>query len=302
MNPRAEFEQLLAELLDSPPDPARNQKFNELLTAHPELQDEYLDHMRLHALLQWRGGKIAPQDTPKDSPKVEEPATLPMRDNVSRSRRGWRVGRRLAAAAVLFIAGIGLLLLFQAEEAQAMPDIVDRLIAWNLDLAEAQSREERNRIYQNEAVSLEASLAKTELAPDDRELANTLLRNGSKLAKEIDPAAEAESFSEIADKLVARMDAATRVQDEERIVKLATTYERLTAVGVTANLERGFAVAHLDMEQKQQLDRAKVRYNARGKHFAEIMARNPEANRKMIHRPTKGHHPHKGKKHHKTMP
>src|SRR5438477_32718 len=54
MEPTIEFEQLLADLLDGSLDDARRVRLNELLRAHPALRDDYLDHLQVHSLLQWR--------------------------------------------------------------------------------------------------------------------------------------------------------------------------------------------------------------------------------------------------------
>ena len=74
---RARLEQLLADLFDGPADETRNWKINELLRDHPELQDDYLDHVQLHALLQWRGGKADGEPSPVRG-RVMQPGRLPV--------------------------------------------------------------------------------------------------------------------------------------------------------------------------------------------------------------------------------
>jgi hypothetical protein len=283
MDPHAELEQLLAGLFDGPPEAARNRRLGALLHDHPELQGEYLDYLQLHALLQWRAGVGSKGEEPPSSIRA-----------ASRPRR--RLTRaRLVAAAVFLMASLGVLLLFRSPEARAAPDVVERLIDWNLDLSRTRSRDERSRLYSGQVADLKATLAKAELPPEDRALAQTLLENSSWLAEHDDPVAEADRFNDIADQLVTRMDAATAANDEGRVVKLADSYRRLTEQGVDANLERALASGALSGERKQKLERAQRRGAHRAQRVAEILERNPEASRKALHRPTKGR-PHKSKK------
>ena len=157
MDVHAELEQLLAEQFDAPPDAGRNEKLAVLLRNHPELQAEYLDHFQLHALLQWRGGKANPQP-----PKVEPKKT---------QLGGWRSRRGWAAALLLTAASLAAVAIFHSSEAQATPDLVERLIDWNLDLAQVPTRDERNQLYTARAAEWKVSLEKAELQPDDREFA-----------------------------------------------------------------------------------------------------------------------------------
>src|SRR5205823_1756593 len=103
--------------------------------------------------------------------------------------------------------------------AQANPDVVERLIDWNLDLTQARTPEERSRIYDEQAAELKDKLAQADLPPEDRKLAESLLENSALLSKNIDPIAEANRFSDIIDKLVARLDSATTANDEKRVVQ-----------------------------------------------------------------------------------
>lgn len=290
MEARGELEHLLTDLLDGPPDALRNQRLDELLREHPELQVEYLETMQLHALLLWRGGKVQPQDRRVDeSDKVQRvPETVVA---------SWRAtGTRGIAAALLFLAAsVALFFVWHAPEAHAMPDVVERLIEWNLDLTQARSREDRNRIYDEQAVRLKATLASAELPAEDRKFAQTLLDNSAWLATNVDPAAEADRFDAIAEKLVTQMDEATTALDEKRIVQLADAYRRLTEVGVDANLALAAASNPTDPVKKQKLAHSFLRHSARTSQVTEIIERNPEHSRRLIHRATKGQF-HKTKK------
>ena len=287
MDVRAEFEQLLADLFDGPPNAARNQRLDALLRAHPEFQGEYLDHLQLHALLQWRGGKVVPQDKAQFAkPRDGHPWAFS-----GRSSRG------LAAALLALAACLALFFFLQPPEAQATPDLVVRLIDWNLDLTQARSRDERSRIFEERAGNLKSTLAQTELTPEDRALAESLFDASSQLTRNVDPMAEADLFNDIADKLVARIDAATQANDEKRTVQLADTYGRLKELGVDANLDRAVASGAIDAEKKQKL--ATLCHANRTNRLAEIVDRNPESpSRKAIRRAMKGQF-HKTKKHQK---
>jgi hypothetical protein len=288
MDKHAELEHLLADLLDGPPDASRNQRLDELLRTHPDLHGDYLDYMQLHALLQWRGGNVQAAG-PAPTPEVETQRT-PVTVTAGASR--WMSRRGLAAAVVFLAACVAAIFLLRPSESQATPDPFVRLCEWNLELAEAHTPGERNRIYDEQAANLKATLAKAELTLEDREIAETLLANGAFLINNDDPIAEADRFNDIADKLVARIDAAAAAHDEDRIAQLADIYQRVTEVGVDANLERAFQAGAIDNDQKQKMSRT-----FRSHRLAEIMKHNPEAHRKAMRRGmTKGHKTKKAQK------
>ena len=131
-------------------------------------------------------------------------------------------------------------------------------------------------------------------------MAQTLFDNSAKLTKIDDPATEADRFNDIADKLVARMDAATAANDEKRLVQLANSCRRLAEEGVDANIQRAIDAGNLDLAGEEKLEYVILRDANRTNRLASIMERNPEASRKAIHKAMKGHHSHKGKKYLKT--
>jgi len=57
-SPHEEFETLLTLLMDGALDEAQTLRFQALLNNEPELRQEYLAQMRMHALLQWSAGKV----------------------------------------------------------------------------------------------------------------------------------------------------------------------------------------------------------------------------------------------------
>lgn len=297
MKARAELELLLSELLDSPPDEARNRKLQDLLRANPDLQGEYLDHLRLHALLQWRAGRVLPK--PESTiPGTHAAAAQP--SGAVRPAARWWSGRNLTiAASIAIAASVGILLYLRAPENPPSSELVGRLIEWNLDLTQAQSREERQRIYTEQVNGLKATLARADLPREDREWAEMLLENSHWLTRNNDPTAEADRFSDIADKVVARMDEATAARDEHTIVYLANTYRRLADLGIDANLQRAIDAGDMNQEREKKFETALQRDTSRVKKLTAIMDRSPEMPRKAIHHAMK-RHPHKMKKHHKS--
>jgi hypothetical protein len=284
MEARAELERLLGDLFDRPPDAARNEQLAGLLRAHPELHGDYLDYVQLHALLQWRAGK-APRETTPAQAQVTENLPVP----VSASAPRWRSARGLAAALLVLAASLAAFFIWYMPEAQASPDVVERLIDLNLDLTQAQTPEERTRIYESQAADLKASLARTDLPPEDRKLAESLLENGELLTKKVDRIAEADRFDGIMAKLVARMDAATEAQDEKRMIQSADAFQRIAEVGVMANLDMARASAAQDAKKKHKWEQMRSRHASRTTQVADIIDRHPEPSRKAIHKAMKGH-------------
>lgn len=278
MDARADLERLLAEQFDGAPDAGRSRELGELLREHPDLQADYLDHAQLHALLQWRGGQADSVQPPA------EPATLKLAPMLAgRSRRG------LLLALFVTAASLALLFLVYSPEAQATPDLVDRLVELNVDLAQSATPEERTRIFEEKAGELKVTLASAKLAPGDRELAESLLENGKWLTGNADPMAAADRFNDLADKFVTRMDAATTAKDEKRIIQLAGNYQKIAEAGIDPNLELAAAAAATDLEKKSTLERTASRQASLVKRLAEIVQRNPEPSRRAIHRAMKGH-------------
>lgn len=277
MDSRAEFESLLAGVLDGPGDPAGNARLCELLRAHPEFQADYLDHFRLHALLRWRGGRVVPSPLPAD-------AAVPAAPIRPRARRPLVLS---LAALVLLALGAGLWLL--PSRTAGPSDLIERLIDWNLDLALADSAVSRNEIYNREAGTFRTLLARAPLPPEDRELAESLLETSSWLTTNDDPMAEAGRFSELADRVVSRLDAATDANDPERIARFAESYRRLTELGVDPNLERAAKVEKMDPERKKKLKRTLAGRASRAKRMEDILRRHPEASGRPPRWGGKGH-------------
>src|SRR5262245_1243041 len=206
----------------------------------------------------------------------------------SLARRSWfrdPIPRRWAVAAVILIAvGAGALLLFQTPPTHAAPDVVERLIDWNLDLTRARSPDERGRIHAGQATRLKEEIQRAKLPPDDRELAETLLANGSWMAENDDPPDVADRFDHLADQLVAQMDTATHRKDARRINRLAALYCRVAEQGVHANLQRAEEDGVLCVEHQKKLERSLRRDTARAEKLTALLEQAPAASRKEIRR------------------
>jgi hypothetical protein len=271
----AEFERLLADQLDGPADVARDRRLNALLRSHPDLQEEYLDQVRLHALLHWCTGQAATEEP--------VPRRAAGRPQFQRARLA------LAAALVLLAVGLGALGPVGAPEAQAAPvDVVERLVDWNLAIAQAPSSAERKRLHAEQADRFRGALARAKLPPAERELAETLLENASWLADNDDPVAAAERFDAIADRLVTHMDGRVRAKDEKRLARLAETYRKVSQqLAVYPNITRAAESGALDFERKRKLERAILNDAGRAERLEELLERAPDASRKEIRKALK---------------
>lgn len=280
MDARAQFEVVLADHLDGTADAARNRKLADLLRTRPDLQAEYLDQLQMHALLQWRGGRAAPVPI-QAWEKVPLAASVPSMPSRRRLRRG------MAAALFLTAACFACFFFLQTPQAEATPDVIERLIDLNVDLARLPTREERLRVFDQQATALAATLAKTPLSSADRELAETLLENGAWMTRNDDPMAEAERFSDIADKLLVHMDAATTAKDQKRMAKLAAACQQLTDAGIESNLKRAASAGPAEGENLKKLERMAIRQANRDLAIAAIIERSPDATPREIRRELK---------------
>jgi hypothetical protein len=190
------------------------------------------------------------------------------------------------------IAACLLLVLFStpSREAEAGPEVVEQLVGWNLEIAQAESHDERQKIFESRAGSMKELLTTSRISPEDRDLGQALLDNSEWLANNDDPTAEAERFAGIADKLLTRMDNASGKDDNKRIVKYAESYSRLTEFGVGMNLERAFASkAYHDPKRKHKIDRVIADDANRAKRLDDMLDRHADASAKAIHKARKAH-------------
>lgn len=157
-----------------------------------------------------------------------------------RAARSWRtVSIPRAAAAVLLLAfGMGALMLLPATPVQAAPDLVERLVSWNLDLAAAATPEQRHRIHQDRVSVLARSVRLNGLPLEEQQLAQQLLASGETLLQERDLLREADQLTALADLLIDHLELVLERGNELRANQLARQVSRVSERGLAPRLER----------------------------------------------------------------
>jgi hypothetical protein len=183
------------------------------------------------------------------------------------------------AASVLLAMLVGLWSLAPVGQAQAAP-LVERLVDWDLAMSQARG-DERQRLLEAEP-RFRSDLETTTLPPDERELAGHLLETGRWLATNNDPLAEAEHFSQMADRLVARLGNATRRGENDWSRRLARLQNLVAERGVSANLERAQGSGSLDFEHRHRLEKLILSDANRMEALVDLLKQSPDATRKEI--------------------
>ena len=153
-------------------------------------------------------------------------------------RRRWAPTARWAAVAV-FLIGVGSVtwVMMLPGGAQASSDIVERLIDFHLTLSETVDLAERQRLLAEREHGFREDLLKARITPEERELAEKLLENGLWLAAHDDPLEEAGRYSDITDKLVGRIETATKMGNIGDTERHASCYKKME-FGMHQNMER----------------------------------------------------------------
>ncbi len=125
-----------------------------------------------------------------------------------------------AAASILLLIGLAGWLLMGHYAAGPADSVVDRLVDWNVDLADA-APAERTQIFQGQADALRQTLASAALPADEQELGAKLLDNGIWLSRNSDPLIGAERFSDVADLLLTRLKSASAKNDPKSVARLS---------------------------------------------------------------------------------
>lgn len=199
--------------------------------------------------------------------------------SVARRRiRPWRATpmRWAAAAMLMLVLGLGTLMLLPVAPVQAAPDLVERLVDWNLDLAQAADPADRSRIHGEHAAALADALKDARLPDEDRQLAERLLESGSQLARMDDPLVEADHLNDMTDILVIHLQHATNKGNNAKVNQLARQFNRVTENGLTPRMQK---IAAAGAAQAERLER-----------FAERRARQAKQLEKMLEKAPKGAH------------
>ncbi len=115
------------------------------------------------------------------------------------------------AAAVLIGVSILTWMLLAPTPSQANTDILDRLVDWNIELANADLAK-RKEMVQERGLEFRTELQKVQilLTEDERELAEQLIDSGEMFAVAEDPVAEVERITELREKLSERAEVAEK--------------------------------------------------------------------------------------------
>jgi hypothetical protein len=176
----------------------------------------------------------------------------------------------LTAVAAILIVGAVLGVYFYNFNRPAPTTVVDRLIDWNLALADAPATQESS-VYSARAAVLQSEVNDASLSDDDRELASTLLKHGTWLSVNNDPLDRAEKFSDLADLILLRMHRAAMNNDLKALQRLSQRYNLVVRAGIGGNLARMPATGAVSPENKKKLERI-ARRNAEQERKLEIMA------------------------------
>jgi hypothetical protein len=209
--------------------------------------------------------------------------------------RRFRTPRWTAAAALFLVAGVALWMLFFTPQAGAAPDVVERLVEWNLALAEAPTLEERKKLYAEKAKEFTEAVAGSQLSPEDKDLSKLLLDNGTWLASNDDPVTEADRFNGVADKLLERMNSAATHGKNDEAGRFAYFLRNVREHGIEHSMKRAREGAiHKDV-LKQQLKKFENREKEFKSNFEKALEHLPKGVRSDIRRgfetPRKGFSP-----------
>ena len=245
----------------------------------------------------WRGLPLpAEAETSREAfiENLNRPAT-PHRPAVRPGR--WSSARRWAGAAALFmIVGAGLLF-FWPSQPVAASDLLDQLIDWNLDLSEAESAADRQRIYHEKDGSLKKALGHANLKGPDRELAENLLRNGAWMVDHEDPLEELDRYEQVADQILNRVyDAGP---DAGRSSRFARQFRKIHERGIEKNLHRIKPDKMLDPEHKVKWNKFLRQDADRVEKIEQVMETAPDVSKKELRQTLELKH--KRPKHHKDI-
>jgi len=243
---------------------------------------------RLASLEQaWRTLPVDPQCAQAKQVFLERltpmPAPRPVRRRTLLRRLVW------ASAASLFAAGGGAWLFLGNQQADASDELLGSLLDWNLRLTQAESVDERSRLFTEAAERLESAVSHSSLSEEHSQLAEIMLENGRWMAAHCDPVGEAARFDNLADHLLRLAQAAEQKGRYRRMNRFLEQYNRATESGIELNLERAEVAAASNTRQQQELDRLYTGWDGRMRHLSHIEPSAPEPARKEIQRARRFH-------------
>jgi len=226
----------------------------------------------LHLESRWRAQPLVPSAQAVDRSREAFLRRLPQpadTDNHVILRGPWLTrpvaARWLMAAVLLLAVGLGSWMMLIPSRTPSAETLVGRLLDWNLDLTKTPAGPEHDRLA-NHAGAFQAEIHKARLAPEDRELAQTLLENGAWLAQHHNPIEQLEGLNGVADRL---MDQMAKVQDPRKAAELAAQYLRVSDEGIKATVVGLRANGQLTDEDRRKLDIVESRHTDRQKKIED---------------------------------
>jgi hypothetical protein len=211
--------------------------------------------------------RLAQPPTPASAPKARP----------SRRKVFWGS----AVAAVLFVgAGLAILLFGPSRSAEARPDVLDQLIDWNLEISEAPSAVDRQRLFSERHEALKQSLGKAKLNSDDRALAEDLLANGAWMAQNEDPVEELNRFDSVASQLLDRVDASAA--DPVRSDRFAKQFRRINERAIERSMERVRLAKISDPQQKKLVHKLLKKDAERAEQIMNVIEKSPDLTKKEL--------------------
>jgi hypothetical protein len=190
--------------------------------------------------------------------------------------------RSALAASILLAASVGGLLLLDLSRASASARLVDRLVDWNLELADASSITARAEIYDEQGDSLRNEVAGANLPDTERAFAQELLTNAAWLSENNDPIAEADRFAAVSQSLLERMELARKNNNSKELRRLIKLYARVTKLGVEPKLKKILIAGGLDFEHMRRLEKIVLKDKLQRQKLESLLERSPDATRKQI--------------------
>jgi hypothetical protein len=192
------------------------------------------------------------------------------------------VPRWAMAAAVLLTLGLAAWFLTPTPHAQATPALIERLVDWNLDLADVPSAAERKQLYSATEDDLKQAVRQASLTEPERQLADLLLENATWLAENDDPVGAAERFSAVADRLVGQLQSAGDRKDMKRAKRYARLQALVAQHGVEDNLEKAKTTGALNFDKQRRLEKVVLRDAERMQTLVELLEQQPDLSRREI--------------------
>jgi hypothetical protein len=192
----------------------------------------------------------------------------------------------LAAAAAVVMLACGLTMFLPGSGGPPTTEaatVLDNLVDWNIELADADTVADRQQLYAAHASELQQMARECTLAPDAHELADCLLQNSAHLTRQNDPLQEAEGFADVATVLVRHIRTATARSDARSVQQLTHYYSRVAQCGINANVGK-IKPGACTVERNRQLQKLQRRHIELRDQLKALLAKSPEASSKEIRR------------------